>query len=145
MEIPIERFEPVDKNGKKHRIGIFEFDGFYNEFITLGAKKYAYTDTENKIHITVSGVPKSGSKCLKTLKDFNTNLVFDYKYTNKNTISYNDSQDNFELTDFKGNKKIVTDKYGICLLPCTYTLGVSDEYAELITDESSKQAIFKEG
>lgn len=50
----------------------------------------------------------------------------------------------FELTDYKGKKEIVTDKYGVVLVPTTYELGKSEEYSNLISDESSKRAIFKE-
>ena len=57
---------------------------------------------------------------------------------------YNDEQIEFELTDYKGKKYKVTDKYGICLLPCQYTLNKSDEYVELLDEESSARAIFKE-
>lgn len=111
-----------------------------------GAKKYAYIDKKDyKIHITVSGVPKKkGAKGLKSLEDFKDNFVFEYKYTNKLLAQYNDEQIEFELTDYKGKKYKVTDKYGICLLPCQYTLNKSDEYVELLDEESSARAIFKE-
>jgi hypothetical protein len=50
----------------------------------------------------------------------------------------------FELTDYHGKKQLVNDKYGCCLLPTTYTLGKSQEYANLLSHESSKHAIYKE-
>lgn len=59
LEIPFEKYMPKDINGKTHLIGLFEEDGKYDKFITQGAKKYAYIDSEDKkIHITVSGIPK---------------------------------------------------------------------------------------
>lgn len=79
------------------------------------------------------------------MEDFRDDFVFEYKYTNKNIIYYNDEMENFELTDYKGNKQIVTDKYGCCLLPTTYSLGKSEEYRDLISDMSSKHSIYKEG
>lgn len=36
------------------------------------------------------------------------------------------------------------DKYGSCLLPTTYELAKSEEYASLVKDESSPRAIYKE-
>lgn len=160
LDLPIEKFKPKDSNGKEHCIGLFEcetdeYNKFtYTEFITQGAKKYAYKKydynketkkIEENIHITVSGVPKSGSKCLKSLEEFKDDFVFEYKYTNKNIIYYNDEQEEYELIDYKGKKQKVTDKYGCCLLPTSYTLGKSTEYSELISDMSSKHSIFKEG
>ena len=59
LEIDIERFMPKDTKGKKHPLGVFEKDAEYSQFITQGAKKYAYIDKKDyKIHITVSGIPK---------------------------------------------------------------------------------------
>ena len=51
----------------------------------------------------------------------------------------------FMLTDYHGKKRIVSEKYGCCLLPTTYTLGKSQEYADLLSDEYSKRAVFIEG
>lgn len=93
LEIPYEKFCPKDSKGERHILGIFENDGKYAEFITQGAKKYAYTkwvelkkilDKEGKIkndvnvqevkkdkakilEITVAGVPKSRRKRFKGL------------------------------------------------------------------------------
>lgn len=151
LELPIEKFSPIDSKGSHHTIGLFENETkkgckfTYDFFITQGAKKYAYIDSEDKqIHITVSGVPKSGAKALKKLEDFQDDFVFDYKYTNKYVLYYNDEMESFMLTDYNGKKKEVTEKYGCCLLPTTYTLGKSQEYSDLISDESSKRAIFEE-
>ena len=163
LEIDIEKFSPKDKKGKKHIIGLFDFDGFYESFITQGAKKYAYTKyiDKNKINdntnvlkiendkalileITVAGVPKQGAKALKKLEDFKDNFIFDFKYTNKNLLIYNDNMESFKLKDYKGIEQIVNDKYACCLIPTTYELGKSEEYANLISEESSKRAIFKE-
>ena len=57
---------------------------------------------------------------------------------------YVDAQDSFELTDYKGKKWVVRDRSGCCLLPTTYVLGKSEEYANLITDNSSHRSIYKE-
>ena len=63
LEIDINKFCPLDSKGIKHELGVFDHDAFYKEFITQGAKKYAYIDSkDNKIHITVSGVPKKRCK-----------------------------------------------------------------------------------
>lgn len=144
LEIDINRFKPKDKKGIEHMLGLFEHDGSYNEFITQGAKKYAYRDKENKIHITVAGVPKKGAKALKSLNDFKDNFVFDFKDTGKNLLIYNDEMENFILEDYQGNKEEIKAKYGCSLIPTTYELGKSLEYCNLISDNSSKRAIYIE-
>ena len=95
LNIPLEKFMPEDIKGIPHPLGVFDNDGIYKEFITQGAKKYAYKTVVKKskfkskedidkyrksnslyivyedeqvfeeIHITVSGVPKRGVACLK--------------------------------------------------------------------------------
>ena len=144
LKISYNKFAPCDVKGNRHLLGVFENDATYDEFITQGAKKYAYKDKKG-IHITVSGVPKKASKTLDSLNDFRDNLVFKHRDSDKNMLQYNDSQVPVELTDYQGYKFTVTDKSGCCILPDTYTLGKSLEYARLISDDSSKRAIYKEG
>jgi hypothetical protein len=136
---------PQDKKGNKRPLGIFENDSEYTKFITQGAKKYAYIDKEDyKIHITVAGVPKKGAKALKKLEDFKDDFVFDYKDTGKNLLIYNDEMEEFEVEDYKGKKQLIKEKYACILIPTTYVLGKAEEYVELLSDESSKRAVFKE-
>lgn len=85
LDIPFEKFAPKDSKGEKHILGVFDNDGKYEEFITQGAKKYAYTKWINKekikkdsnvqeikgnkakvLEITVAGVPKS--RCIRFKK-----------------------------------------------------------------------------
>ena len=146
--IDFERFAPSDIKGNAHLLGIFECETgkdrtiTYDKFITQGAKKYAY-EIDGSIHVTVSGVPKEGgAKCLKSLKDFKDNLVFDFEHTNKLTLAYNDNQIPVTIIDYLGNSYEVKDKSGICMIPTTYKLGKSEDYAELINN-SAERAKFK--
>ena len=163
LDIPFEKFSPKDSKGEKHILGVFDNDGHYDEFITQGAKKYAYTkwidkekikeDTNvqeikgNKakiLEITVAGVPKSGALGLKSLNDFKDDFVFDFKYTNKNLLIYCENQEKNVIIDYEGNEYEVDDKSGCCLVPTTYVLGKALEYSDLLSDNSSKRSKFKE-
>ena len=165
LSIPYEKYAPLDKKEKSHLLGVFDEDAKYLEFITQGAKKYAFIeeipieninenlkvleiDNNKKVAkcmgITVAGVPKKGVNCLNSLEDFKDNLVFDFKNTNKNLLFYTENQEEIIMTDYKGKKAKVTDKSGCCLLPNTYNLKKSLDYAELISDNSSNRAIYKE-
>lgn len=143
LEIDKNMFSPEDSKGHTHTMGLFEEDEFYDKFITQGAKKYA-VEQNGKIKITVAGVPKSGAKALKSLDEFRDDFVFDYEFTGKNLLLYNDEQYEVEITDYKGQKLKVNDKHGVCLVPTTYTLSKALEYANLISDNSAKRAVFKE-
>ena len=87
---------------------------------------------------------KVGARGLKSLKEFKDNFVFQNKYTNKNLLIYNDEMEEFEIKDYKGKKYKSKEKYGCCLVPTTYELGKSEEYAYLLSDDSSARAIFEE-
>ena len=146
--IPYECFAPADIKGNAHLLGVFECETgkgrsvTYDEFITQGAKKYAYK-IDGEIHVTVSGVPKSGgAKCLSSLDEFRDDLVFDFEHTNKLTLAYNDNQIPVDITDYLGNTYKVKDKSGICMLPTTYKLGKAYDYADLIND-STERARFR--
>ena len=159
LRIDKERFQPMDIYGKKHLLGLFEYETnnlnkhTYNKFITQGAKKYCYQRDEkekdgkiikNKISITVAGVPKGGSKCIKNIEDFNDGLYFPSSITKKQSIVYIDKQEEIELTDYFGITMTIKDKSGCCLIPCSYTLSKSNDYRNLLTDNSSERARYKE-
>ena len=151
LNIPYEKYSPKDIKGEEHLLGVFDCETkkgdlfTYKKFITQGAKKYATEDFEDKIKITVAGVPKkTGAKCLEKIEDFRDNLVFKSSITGKQTIVYLDEQLENELIDYQGNIYKNTDKTGACMIPCSYELGKAIDYANLISDESSKRAIFKE-
>ena len=48
------------------------------------------------------------------------------------------------IRDYLGIEYKATDKTGCCLLPTTYVLGKALEYANLISDNSSSRARYKE-
>lgn len=149
LGIAFSKYCPKDIKGVSHLLGVFEKENTengeysYDEFITQGAKKYAFKDFEG-IHITVSGVPKKGACAINNLEEFKDNLVFKYKDTGKNSKQYNDNQIATPMIDYQGNMFYVADKTGVCLLPDSYTLGKSLEYASLISDNTSNRAIYKE-
>lgn len=111
----------------------------------IGAKKYAYRKKKDgSMHITVSGVPKKGVSALKSLEDFKDNLVFSHEVTGKNLLIYNDDMLEVALTDYQGNTEILKNKYGCVIVPTTYILGKSQDYANLISDNSEARAVFDE-
>lgn len=144
--IDIKRFEPVDCKGIHHKIGLFDKDGDYLYFKTLGAKKYCYIDkATEKLHITVAGVPKKGVSALKNnINNFNDNLFFKACDTGKKQIFYNDEQPVIKVIDYLGNEDVISEKKGICLMPCSYTLSKSLVYAPKLSDISSKRKKYEE-
>lgn len=148
LDLDISLFAPKDIKGREHMLGLFESeteegDFTYDEFITQGAKKYA-VKKNGKIKITVAGVPKKASVSLKSLDEFRDGYIFKFEDTNKNLLFYVENQSPINVTDYLGVTYTVNDKSGCCLLPNTYTLDKALEYTTLISDSSSKRAIFRE-
>lgn len=131
-----DMLRPVDTKGIAHPIGIFESEGCYQEFIALGAKRYAYKQNE-EIHITVSGVSKKkGVNALNgDLKNFNDGLIFGYDESGKLTMTYLSNQPKVTWNQGSYDEYVCTDKYGINAQPTTYSMELTDEYLELIMYE----------
>lgn len=127
-------YGPVIVDGKEYWLGVTEFedDGKYSEFIVLGSKRYAGRSLEdNKIHITVAGVPKKGAECLKDdLTNFNKYFIFDGETTGKLAHYY-----------IFSDKGIYKDEFGneigdsIDLQPCDYELDAVDKVEWTMTDD----------
>ena len=152
LKIDFKRFSPKDINGNNHTLGLFEKEYTsddktftYKEFKTLGAKKYAYRTTDDKVKITVSGVPKKGAAALNNdLDNFSDDLVFKYEDTGKNILLYNDMQEPIEVTDYLGNTKLISDISGSCILPTTYVLKNSVDLSILEIPTTTPRAIYIE-
>ena len=119
-----------DKFGKRHYMGVFEFEGEYDNFVTLGAKKYAY-EQDGKIHLTVSGVNKlKGAEELEEaggLAAFKDGMIF-RKGGGTESI-YNDDE-TFHVKQIDGHELEMGPN--ICIKDSTYTLGLTAEYARLL-------------
>ena len=132
LDIDPARLSPKDKDGVEHPIGVWEIDGEYDEFKTLGAKRYAYKD-KNGLHITVSGVDsKKGVAALRgSLKNFKQDMIFEYENCGKLASFYNDDQPVIIFKDYAGKKYASTQRHGICLQGVEYNMSVDDVYEAL--------------
>lgn len=131
-DLKIEMFEPHDNKGVCHPIGFYEKEADFEEFKTLGAKKYV-TREDGKLHLTLSGVKKSGVSALNDdINNFKNGFVFDYKHSGKLTHFICDEMQTTTVIDDEDNSWLTDLKHGIILTPTTYTLGSTDLYDSLI-------------
>ena len=79
--------ESKDKHNINHIGGIFESEGVYKEFKTIGSKKYCYKYDDDVIHLTCAGAPKYCAKELSCVDDFEPG--FEFKNAGLTTI-YNE-------------------------------------------------------
>lgn len=136
-EIEDSPLKPEVVVGKKtYYMGLYEDDGEYIEFKTLGAKKYAtkyIKDGEIKYKTTVAGLGvKEGSAYIKTngIDAFKIETVF-YPSGRLN-VYYND-----DSTVLTINNETIHTGSNVCMMPGTYILGITDDYNEILTNKFS--------
>jgi hypothetical protein len=122
----------TEKDGTKNRyyLGTWDNDGNYLRFKTLGAKKYCFEKVKKgntKFEITVSGMSKAkGAKAVGTIENFAIGKT--YHDIGRTTSWYNDKP----LHTITIDGCTFTTASNIGILETTYTLGVTNEYWELI-------------
>lgn len=141
LGIPRDKFCPLDKNGIPHRLGVFDDDGQYKKFKTLGAKKYCYVDNDNKLHMTVSGVRKSAVSQLHNIEEFKDGTVFDVEHAHKLLMTYVDDMPPIVWNKGQYDEFHSNYQHGICAQPTTYSLGITDDYESILTMVQNKRGV----
>lgn len=144
---PEEYIHPKNNEGKEKQLGIWDFDGLYKQFKTLGAKRYLCQyaddirngDDSGKYSLTVSGLNKK--KTMPYLMEkygsnifnaFNDGLYIPSEYTGKNTHTYIDDVQSGVLTDYQGNTARYNEYSSIHLGASDYSLSISQEYINFL-------------
>lgn len=140
---------PKTIEGKSKPLGVWDYEGMYSRFKTLGAKRYL-TEKKGELSITVAGVGKeAGIKYLKhkyntndnVFKNFTEDLYFPPSYdyngeecngSGKLCHTYIDEYMEGEIVDYMGNKYIYNEQSGIHMENTDYTLGIEEEFKRLM-------------
>lgn len=129
----------TDIHGITHYLGVFENDGRYKRFATLGAKKYIYED-DTGIHITIAGVNKKiGAREITKIAEQVGRDPFDlfiekeltFKEAGGTEITYYYHEPYTVIRE--GQELTITSNARI--KNHEYTLGISDQYEELLNDD----------
>lgn len=131
-KIPLDYISPKTIKGEIKTLGIWDFDGFYTDFKTLGAKRYIFRK-DNKLSITVCGLSKKSGKEFienqeKPFLFFNDGMFVDCDHTGKMTHTYIDREIENIITDYLGNQAYYHEKSFIHLEKTDYLLSLSDMY-----------------
>lgn len=120
----------IDQKGKTHYLGVYEYEGKYDRFITLGAKKYAY-EKDGKLYITIAGVnKKKGAVELGCLENLKIGFTF-YDAGGLESV-YNDIDYGYYNPDPENVSRETYITRNVCLRPSTYTVGLTMEYLRVI-------------
>lgn len=117
-----------DKDGNIHFMGVYEYEGCYDKFRTLGAKKYAY-QIGDTVTTTIAGVNKKRgqefftSEGIDALKDGTV-----IPESGHLVAYYNDDDPHMITVD---HCEMLTAS-NIALVDDTYTVGITSDYADLL-------------
>ena len=149
----------TDKHGNRHHMGVYENDGVYDEFITWGAKKYAYIardkDGDPYLSITIAGVnkKKGAEELVQAAKEdikatgqdpstlpkadvlhYALTLLkpgFIFREAGGQELIYNDHC-NGEIGLYSPDGQYIPITNNVAFIQSTYELGITSEFEKLI-------------
>lgn len=143
QEIRNYGFYAEDLKGRKIYLGVMEKEEPYEEFKTLGAKKYIVRK-HGEYEITVAGMnKKKGIEAVKKYamesgKDVMEAFDIGVEYHDVGrTVAYYHDKIEWKIIDVDGHKVEKISNIGI--VESTYRLGVTNEYFEIILDNIIEQ------
>lgn len=132
---------PKNVKGKAKPLGIWEHEGHYRRFKTLGAKRYMYQEGD-AFALVVAGLSKQKGmeyikrKCrgdsVAIFDMFDDSLFIPANETGKMTHTYIDDAATIDVLDYNGDMETVDVESGIHLEPCEFTLSISAQYAKFM-------------
>lgn len=138
-----------DSKDRIHYLGVYEYEGNYNRFITWGSKKYVYEDSKGELHITIAGVnKKEGAEELKKAGGIDALLPdefgrphFIFKEAGGTDAVYNDKPDIKEI-HVDGHVLPITSN--VYLEQHSYTLSVTDDFQWIIQHPDEWRSVLDE-
>lgn len=115
LSLDFSDLSPKNKWGVEKPIGVWDFEGIYTKFKTLGAKRYLVQTSKPDKHtgsyykLTVAGVNKTMAMAYlereyeNPFDAFNSDLVVPKTDSGRNVLTYLDIEQEGDLTDYQGN------------------------------------------
>lgn len=125
------------------KLGIFDFEGVYEKFKTLGAKRYIYQQ-DGKVNVACAGLPKNAlpEYCekygLNIWDTFTDQMLLRAQFTGKLRTKYTNKEYSGIIADEYGNAEKMTEKSGVALIDTPFQLSMADDYAQLVKEYKEK-------
>lgn len=139
--IDFRRTRPKTIEGIEKPIGVWDYEGHYKKFKTLGAKRYLYQKEDGQMRMTVAGLSKQlglkyllfGELSKRSIFDkFNDEMYIPPDWTGKNIHTYIDMPTKGYVTDYMGRAKRYEEKSSIHLEKTDYTLSIGAQYIDYL-------------
>lgn len=134
---------PKTVQGVSKPLGVWDDDGFYDYFKTLGAKRYVLIE-DGKFKTTIAGLgKKAGAEYLlkindndplKAMKNFKIGLFVPAGETGKNTHTYIDEEFIGNITDYQGVTHETSSLSSVHLEPTSFKMTISETFAEFLAN-----------
>lgn len=135
--IDFERTKPKTIEGKEKPIGVWDYEGHYSRFKTLGAKRYMLEEN-GKLRITVAGLGKKValdyilSQDIDAFDFFSNNMYIPKGYAGKMIHTYIDMPSHGIVKDYLGNYGEFNELSSLYMEPADYSLSIGREYAKFL-------------
>lgn len=134
---------PKTVKGISKPLGVWDDDGFYTYFKTLGAKRYVLVENGN-FKTTIAGLGKkagadylleiSNNDPLQAMKNFKIGLFVPAGETGKNTHTYIDDEFIGNVTDYQGVTRETESLSSVHLEPTSFKMTISKTFAEFLAE-----------
>lgn len=134
--IPESEFSPLNKKGEAKTIGLWDYEGCYEKFKTLGAKRYLVQENGN-IKATIAGANKIKAAAYLVMTgdpfgNFDDDLKIPPEFAGRLTLSYIDDEHEGVVTDYLGNKFHYHELSAIHMEPSEYNLSLSNDFIKYL-------------
>lgn len=154
LGLGLDQLHSKDKEGEEHILGVWDYEGKYDRFKTLGAKRYAY-EKHGELGFTISGL----SNKYKPLEDceneqeylakykytpmayilekgglefITDNMTIPKEYSSRTTHAYIEEYYSLQLEDYLHNVATVEEFCYIHLEKSEFTLGLSEDFIHFL-------------
>jgi len=126
-------FSPLNRKGEPKPIGVWDYEGEYDRFKTLGAKRYL-TEKSGEYALTVAGLSKRSARDYLVrewsdpFKGFEGGLHVPSEWSGRLTSTYIDEPTHGVVRDYLGNVGNFEEYSSIHMEPSEYEITISQEY-----------------
>ena len=127
---------PKNQKGVEKQIGIWDYEGKYDHFKTMGCKRYL-TEIGGEFDLTCAGLPenkgiaeltRNGTKVDDVFARFNDDFKVDAENSGKLAHFYNDDPYEIEVVDYLGNRGKISCTSCCVLFPVAFSVNGNEEY-----------------
>lgn len=134
--IDVRAGSPMNLNGVKKPLGVWQYEGEYSKFKSLGAKRYL-TYKDGKYTITVAGLSKQlGRDYVAGQKEpftfFNDMMTIDRKHSGRLTHTYCDYEIQGQFIDLNGKRGSYYERSFVHIEESEYNLSLAKQYLDYI-------------